>query len=191
MKKLLFFALAPGVLVALTGCRVHFTGFSSGWSDAHLTAATNVVQTAGIPAHLKGLEVDNRFGTIHVDGTDAATIGWTRKLTVRAHSGAVAQQIAGGGSRFVCHNQNAPIRLHATSTALTNIEAKTSFGTLEVHLPASLKPAIRARTSFAGIESDFPVLLKPRGEDPFAGVVPEAARISLQNQTGRIAVVRD
>jgi hypothetical protein len=100
-------------------------------------------------------------------------------------------EIKGAGAKFVCHNQNGAIRLRATSAALANIEAKTSFGPLEVHLPAGLNPAIQARTTFAEIESDFPVLMKPRGEDPFAGIASETARITLQNQNGRIGVVRD
>ena len=91
----------------------------------------------------------------------------------------------------MCHNQNGALRLRATSATLTNIEAKTSFATLEVHLPASLKPAIQARTTFGEVESDFPVLMKPRGEEPFAGVAPGTARITLLNQNGKIGVVRD
>jgi hypothetical protein len=425
MKKLFLFTVAASVLAAMTGCDFHISNFSGGWSDADLKAVTNVVQTAGIPAGLKGLEVDNRFGTIHITGTDNGTTGWTWKLAVRARSDSVAQQIASGasckaeldgdhltlvvslphpkqphsfqsdfeitvpksaavraqnrfgrtdiadlagdvqatnengrleirniggtvrartsfdtlsvsntgpatlknqngeiqaaaihgpldartsfdsllaediggaatlrnqngrieatgiggpldaktsfnsinardiggpvhlrdqngsikivqargdadietsfdnlsvdgiqgdailknqnggvtasgitgsvkastsfaameiagaGSKFVCHNQNGAIRLSATSTALTSIEAKTSFDTLEVHLPASLKPAIQARTTFADVESDFPVLMKSRGEDSFADVAPDTARITLQNQNGKIGVVRN
>jgi hypothetical protein len=111
--------------------------------------------------------------------------------SVRASTSFASIEVRGAGSQFVCHNQNGDIRLRATSTALTNIEAKTSFGTLEVHLPAGLKPAIQAQTSFANIESDFPVLMKPRGEDPFGDVAPGTARISLLNQNGKIGVVRD
>jgi hypothetical protein len=425
MKKLLLFTFAASVLAAITGCDVHMFNSSGGWSDADLKVVTNVVQTAGIPASLKGLEVDNRFGTVHITGTDNGTTGWTWKLAVRARTDSAAQQIASGasckterdgdhlklvvslpdskephsirsdfeisvpksasvhaqnrfgrteiadvagdveamnqngrleirniggsvfartsfdtltvsntgratlknqngeilaagidgpleastsfasllaqdihgraslanqngkikatgiggpleaktsfdsliardiggpvrlrdqnggikivqargdadietsfdsltvegiqgdailmnqnggviasgitgsvkastsfaamevtgaGSKFVCHNQNGAIRLRATSIALTNIEANTSFDTLEVHLPAGLNPAIQARTSFANVESDFPVLMKPRGEDPFADIAPETARITLRNQNGKIGVVRD
>jgi hypothetical protein len=425
MKKLLLLTVAAGVLAAMTGCGVHISNFSGGWSDADLKAVTNVVQTAAIPASLKGLEVDNQFGTIHVTGTDNGTTAWTWKLAVRARNNSVAQRIASGascktetdgdhlklvvslpdsrephsiqsdleisvpksaavraqnrfgrteiadvagdveamnqngrveirnvggsvfartsfdtlsvsntgpatlknqngeiraadidgpleastsfasltaqdirgrsllanqngqikatriggpltaktsfdslvardidgpvhlrdqngsikivqargdadietsfdsltvegiqgdailmnqnggviasgitgsvkastsfaamnvtgaGSKFVCHNQNGSIRLRATSTALTNIEAKTSFDTLEIHLPAGLNPAIHARTTFADVESDFPVLMKPRGDNPFADIAPDTARITLQNQNGKIGIVRE
>jgi hypothetical protein len=425
MKKLLARLVATGVLAALTGCDVHVSSFSGGWSDADLKAVTNVVQTATIPAGLKDLDVNNRFGAIHITGADHETFGWTWKLAIRAASDAVAQQIAsesrcqaeldgdhlnlvvslpdskephsiqsdfeirvpksasvhaqnrfgrieiadltddveardenggleisniggsvrartsfntlsvsntgpatlknqngkieatgiggtlaattsfasllardirgpaaltnqngeiqvaavggslsaktsfnslvasdiggpvrlrnqngsikivqvrgdaeietsfnllsvegiqgdailknqnggitangiigslkastsfaamevtGAGSKFACHNQNGAIRLRATSVTLTNIEAKTSFNTLEVRLPASLKPAIQAHTTFAEVESDFPVLMKPRGEDPFAEVAPDTARISLQNQNGKISILHD
>lgn len=111
--------------------------------------------------------------------------------SVEAATSFANMDITGGGSKFVCHNQNGNIRLHPTSVALTNIEAQTSFATLEVRLPAALKPAIQARTTFGDVESDFPVLMKPRGEDPFAGITPDTAQISLENQNGKISVVRD
>ncbi len=461
MKRLLRFIVAVCVVAAMTGCNSHFSSFFGGWSDADLTAVTDVIQTAGIPADLKGLTVDNRFGTIHITGTDHGTTSWTWRLTVRARSDSVAQQIAsntickaevdgdhlslavslpdskephsiqsnleitapksiavqaenrfgiiiiadlagkveatnengrleirnitgsvqartsfdtlsvsntgpatlkdqngdiravvvagpleadtsfaslvaediqgpaslanqngeikaesihgaldattsfdsltaediggtatlrdqngrievtgiggaleaktsfdslvardiggpvhlrdqngsikivqaggnadietsfaslnvegiqgnailvnqngdvkasgitgsveaatsfatmevkGGGPKFVCHNQNGAIRLWATSAGLTNIEANTSFDTLDVHLPAALKPAIQARTTFADVESDFPVLMKRPGENPFADVSPGTPRITLQNQDGKITVLRD
>lgn len=425
MKRTILSTFTICILAAMTGCNSHFSSYSGGWSDADLKAVTNVVQTARIPADLKGLTVDNRFGAIRITGTDNGNIAWTWKLTVRARSDSAAQQIASGasckaeveddhlslvvslpdsteahnlqsdlditapksivvrarnrfggitiadlagdvearnengrlhilniegsvhartsfdalsvsntgpatlenqngeiraavvagpleattsfaplvvrdirgaaslanqngkimavaihglldaktsfnslvardigglvrlrdqngsinitqakgdadigtsfdtlsaegiqgnailmnqngdvkasgitgsvtastsfavmevtgsGPKFVCHNQNGAIRLHATSTGLTNIEANTSFDSLEVRLPAGLKPAIQARTAFGDIESEFPVLMKPRGEDPFADVAPDTPRITLQNQNGNIRIVRD
>jgi len=111
--------------------------------------------------------------------------------SVQATTSFAAMDIKGAGSEFVCHNQCGAIRLRATSTALTHIEASTSFDTLELHLPAGLKPALLARTSFGDIESDFPVLMKPRGADPFAEVAPGTLRASLQNQNGNIRVLGD
>jgi hypothetical protein len=110
--------------------------------------------------------------------------------SVRASTSFAGMEIAGAGAKFHCHNQNGPIRLRATSM-VTSIEAKTSFDTLEIHLPAGLKPVIHAHTTFAEVESDFPVLLTPHGEDPFDGVAPDVARITLQNENGRIGIVRD
>ena len=87
--------------------------------------------------------------------------------SVKAATSFAAIQIAGAGSKFLSANQNGAIRSRATSPALTDIEANTSFDTLEVYLPADLKPAIQARTSFADVESDFPVLAKVRAaKDP-------------------------
>ena len=111
--------------------------------------------------------------------------------SVKASTSFAALEVTGGGNKFVCHNQYGSIRLRATSAALTNIQAETSFDTLEVRLPAALKPAIRARTTFAEVVSDFPVLMKPNGEDPFAEVAPDMARITLENQNGKIGIIRD
>jgi hypothetical protein len=111
--------------------------------------------------------------------------------SVKASTSFAAMKVAGAGSNFVCRNQNGAIRLRATSPALTHIEAKTSFDTLEVHLPASLKPAIQARTTFANVESDFPLLMKPPGQEPLAELAPGTTSVTLLNQNGKIRVVRD
>lgn len=111
--------------------------------------------------------------------------------SVNATTSFASLDVTVAGPSVVCHNEHGPIRLHATSATLTNLEANTSFGSLEVRLPASLKPALRAQTSFAEVESDFPVLMKPRGTDPFADVAPDTPRITLQNSHGRIRVVRE
>ena len=111
--------------------------------------------------------------------------------SVKATTCFAAIDVTGAGSKFVCHNQNGAIRLRATSAALTNLEAKTSFDTLEVFLPGSLKPAIQAHTTFGDVESDFPVLMNPRASEPFGDVAPGTARITLQNQNGKIGVLRD
>jgi DUF4097 and DUF4098 domain-containing protein YvlB len=111
--------------------------------------------------------------------------------SVKADTSFAALEIKGAGSEFVCHNQMGAIRLRATSTALTHIEASTSFDTLELHLPAELKPAIQARTTFGDIQSDFPVLMKPGGADAFADVAPGTPRATLRNQNGNIRVLRD
>ena len=111
--------------------------------------------------------------------------------SVRAGTSFAEIKVTGAGSQFVCHNQNGAIRLHVTSTTLTNLEATTSFEALEIHLPAGLQPAIRAHTTFGEVESDFPVLANPTGGEPFAGVAPSAARVRLENQNGGIRVVRD
>jgi hypothetical protein len=94
MKKLLLFGAAASLLAVLSGCDVRNFNSSNGWSDADLKAATNVIQTAAIPGSLKSLAVDNRFGAVHIIGTENGSTAWTWKLTVRARNDSAAQQFA-------------------------------------------------------------------------------------------------
>lgn len=111
--------------------------------------------------------------------------------SVKASTTYASMDITGSGSNFVCDNQSGSISLRATSATLTDLQARTSYAALEVRLPAAMKPVIQARTSYAEVESDFPVLLKPRGQDAFADVPPGTPRINLQNQSGKIRVIRE
>lgn len=94
------------------------------------------------------------------------------------------------GANIVCNNQSGSIRVHASS-AITNLEAKTSYALAEVHLPADIKPAVQARTSYADIESDFPVLLKSADKNALAEVPAGTPRVNVQNQSGQIRILRD
>ena len=94
------------------------------------------------------------------------------------------------GASIVCNNQSGSIRVHASS-AITNLEAKTSYALAEVHLPADLKPAIQARTSYAEIDSDFPILIKSADKDALADVPAGTPRVNVQNQSGKIRIVRN
>jgi hypothetical protein len=122
----------------------------------------------------------NQFGRVEVEAITGS---------VRAETSYGAMDITGPGGSFICDNQFGGISVRATSAALTNLEARTSYATLVVRLPAGLKPALQAHTSYGDIESDFPVLLKPRGQDAFAGQPPGTPRINLQNQNGKIRVL--
>ena len=122
----------------------------------------------------------NRFGRVDAEAVSGS---------IKAETSYGTMDIDGSGGSFICNNQFGAITVRATSTALTNLDARTSYASLTVRLPASLKPAIRAHTSYADIESDFPVLMKPRGQDPFAGLPPDTPRINLQNQNGKIRVI--
>ena len=124
----------------------------------------------------------NRFGRVNAEAVSGA---------VKAETSYGTMDIDGPGGSFVCNNRFGAITVRATSTALTNLDARTSYAALTVRLPASLKPAIQAHTSYADIESDFPVLMKPRGQDPFAGLQPDTPRINLQNQNGKIRVISE
>ncbi len=156
--------------------------------------SVNVVHAAG------DAEVETSFASLSVEGIqgNAVLANQNGGVNVSGVSGSVkattsfaAMDIAGAGPKFVCRNQNGAIRLRATSTTVTNIEARTSFAALRLQLPSGLKPAIQARTSFADVESDFPVLMKAQAEDPFADAAPDVPRITLQNQNGKISIVRD
>jgi len=122
----------------------------------------------------------NQFGRVAAEAITGS---------VRAETSYSAMDITGPGGSFICDNQFGGVTVRATSAALTNLEARTSYATLTVRLPAGLKPALQAHTSYADIESDFPVLMKPRGQDAFAGLPPGTPRINLQNQNGKIRVV--
>lgn len=122
----------------------------------------------------------NQFGRLSAEGITGS---------VQAETSYGAMDITGAGANFICRNQFGGISVRATSVALTNLEARTSYSPLEVRLPAGLKPALQAHTTYGDIESDFPVLMKPRGEDPFAGLPPGTPRITLQNQHGIIRVI--
>jgi hypothetical protein len=192
--------------------RIEATGIG-GALDARTSFNSLVARDIGGPVRLRdqngGIEllqaggdadVETSFNSLRVEGIqgDAIMVNRNGRVDASGVTGSVsvstsfaAIEVAGAGSKFVCHNQNGPIRLRATSAAVTNIVAKTSFATLAVSLPAGLKPAIQARTSLAEVESDFPVLMKPPGVDPFAGIAPETARIALLNRNGKISVVHD
>lgn len=144
------------------------------------------IETSFDNLQVKGIQGDavlfNQNGGVWADGVTGS---------VKASTSFAAMEITGAGSKFLCHNQNGRIRLRATSSTVTNIEADTSFDSLEVHLPSGMKPAIQAHTTFAEVESDFPVLMKRRGTDAFQDVSADTARITLENQNGKIGVIRD
>jgi DUF4097 and DUF4098 domain-containing protein YvlB len=161
------------------------------------------------------VKLRNQFGNIHVEQAgdadlktsygelrvkkiagDARLVNQFGRVAAEAVTGSVraetsydAMDITGPGANFICDNQFGGISVRASSASLTNLEARTSYATLQVRLAAGLKPAIRAHTSYGEIESDFPVLMKPRGQDPFGGLPPGTPRVNLENQHGKIRVV--
>ncbi|MDB6125595.1 MAG: hypothetical protein JWQ71_4588 [Pedosphaera sp.] len=90
-----------------------------------------------------------------------------------------------------CQNQSGSIRVRATSPEIAGIEAKTSYGKMEVLLPAGLKPVIQAHTTYAEVESDYPIIPKPATTETLAEADPAVPRINLQNQSGAIRIVRE
>lgn len=122
----------------------------------------------------------NQFGRV----TAEAVTG-----SVRAETSYGVMDLTGPGANFICVNQFGAINVQATSTTLTNLEARTCYATLKVRVPAGLKPTVQAHTSYGDIDSDFPVILKPRGKDALAKQPPGTPRINLQNQNGNIRLV--
>ena len=157
MKKLPLFLVAAGVVAAMTACNVQ-SSYSSNWSDGQLPAATNVMQTAEIPASLKQLNVDNRFGAIHIVGTTNGSSIWTWNLDVRARTDSIAEQIA---SAVTC-----TAKLDGDQLSLT------------VSLPGSNDSGATADLMKQphNLQSDFEI------------TVPESVAVHLQNRFGRIAV---
>ncbi|HAV64503.1 MAG TPA: hypothetical protein DCY13_19310, partial [Verrucomicrobiales bacterium] len=108
-----------------------------------------------------------------------------------AESSFASLDILAGGPRIDCRNEHGKVTIRSMATNLTSITAQTTFGALELKLPAALKPAMQAQTSFGEIESDLPVLMKAKGKDPFENVPEETPRVRLQNQHGDIRVIAE
>jgi hypothetical protein len=114
----------------------------------------------------------NQFGRVAADAISGS---------INATTSYGPMEITGAGTNFVCDNQFGGISVQATSPALANLEARTSYASLEVRLPSGLKPSVQAHTTYGDIESDFPV----------GGQQPGAASVNLRNQNGKIRVVRE
>ena len=145
------------------------------------------------------VDIKTSFSHLKVKGAEgnAILVNQNGSIETRGVTGSVEASTSFGrldveaaGPNVLCRNQNNSLRLRLTSNLYTNIVASTSFGTLELLLPAEPKPAIQARTSLAEIESDFPVLMKPRGQNPFDDVPPGTPRIKLENQNANIIIKR-
>ncbi len=123
----------------------------------------------------------NRFGRVDADDITGS---------VKAETSYGPMDVAGPGTDFICDNQFGSVSVRATS-AVSNLEAHTSYARLEVRLPSSVKPFVQARTSYGDIDSDFPMIVKPHGKDIPAAELPSGPRVDLRNQNGNIRVVRE
>jgi DUF4097 and DUF4098 domain-containing protein YvlB len=118
-------------------------------------------------------------------GIDASAISGP----FRARTSFSSLKVSGPGSSFDCHNQNGSIYIQAASPALATIQADTSFGSLEVRIPATLKPSITAKTSFGEVNSDFPLNTRLASEGRKAEVESGTPQVRLENQNGGIRIV--
>src|SRR5580692_722592 len=72
------FVLA-GALTLTSGCIYVQNSSNNGGSMADAKAMTNRTMSGDLPANLKSLEIDNRFGFVHVVATDSASVNWSWK----------------------------------------------------------------------------------------------------------------
>src|SRR5208283_4373239 len=100
-----------------------------------LKAATNIVQSAAIPAGLKTLDVNNAFGVIRITGADNGPFGWSQKLTVRARTDADVQQFA---SNLLCQADLAGDRLKLVVTVPDSRDPHSFQSDLEITVPKSV-----------------------------------------------------
>ena len=137
------------------------------------------------------LVVDSIDGDAHLANQSGGVNARKVNGSINASTSFADMEIEGSGRVFVCHNQSGAIRLRAQSNEFTRIEARTSFNSIDLRLPAGSKAAIRAHTSFGDIQSDFPVMTKARGADPFAGVEAGTPLVTLEDQSGSIRIRAD
>jgi len=201
MKKLLSLIVAVTVSAALTGCYFHVSN-SSGWSFSSLRAATNLVQSAEIPAGLKTLDVINAFGEIHITGADNVPAAWSQKLTVRARTDAVVQEIA---SNFICKAELDGDRLKLIVTAPNSFAPHSFRSDLEITVPKSVAVQTHnqyGRTDISGISGDVEAASKfgamelrdiggkVRAETSYAALkISGTGPATLQNQFGSIEAI--
>jgi hypothetical protein len=201
MKKILSLFMAAAVSMALTGCYVHVSN-SSGWSFSSLRASTNIVQSAEIPAGLKSLDVINAFGEVRITGNDDGHTGWTQKLTVRARTDAVVQEIS---SDFICKAEIDGDRLKLVVKAPDSLASHSFQSDLEITVPKSVAVQTRnefGRTEISGVSGDVEAASKfgamelrdiggkVRAETSYAALkVSSTGPATLKNQFGAIEAV--
>jgi DUF4097 and DUF4098 domain-containing protein YvlB len=152
-----------------------------GDADIKTSFAEVIVKT--LKGDLIAYNQSGRIGASDVSGSVEATTSFG------------ALDIEGRGPSFECRNQSGSIHVRATSSALTNLVAHTSFGAMEIRLASTLNPVITAHTSYGSLKSDFP--LRPKAEpkaqktQTISNGTLGAPRIHLENQSGSIRVLRD
>jgi DUF4097 and DUF4098 domain-containing protein YvlB len=135
--------------------------------------------------------LDGIGGDVVVANQNGRISGRDLAGSVRAETSFAGLNIETAGSRVICRNQNGSIRIRVHSDDIDLVEASTAFSPIELHLPGTLKPSIQAKTSFGEIDSDFPILSKARNQDDLENSDPKGPRVILQNQNGKIRIVRE
>jgi DUF4097 and DUF4098 domain-containing protein YvlB len=138
------FVLA-GPLTLTSGC-IYVQNSSNGGSMADAKAMTNRTMSGDLPANLKTLEIDNRFGFVHVIAADSASVNWSWKLTVGAPTDNLAAQAADAATCKAVPDGD-HIRLLVSLPNKPNGVAYESD--LEIQVPRSA--AVSARDAFGQI----------------------------------------
>ncbi len=147
MKPYYSILFAGAALAVLSGCYFNVSS-PSGWSDHDLKAVTNSVQSAGIPAGLKSLDVKNAFGAIHITGAPNGPFNWSQKLTVHARTDEVVQQLA---SNLVCRAELVGDRLTLVVTVPDSREPHNFQSDLEITVPKTV--SVQLLDQYGGIEA--------------------------------------
>jgi hypothetical protein len=147
MKRYYPVLFAGAALAVLTGCSFNVSS-PSGWSDRDLKAVTNMVQSAGISAGLKSLEVENAFGAIRITGAETGPFNWSQKLTVHARTDDAVQQLA---SNLVCRAELAGDRLTLVVTVPDSRDPHNFQSDLEITVPKSV--SVQLLDQYGGIEA--------------------------------------
>lgn len=145
MKTILYLMLLVAIAAILSGCT--YVTDSSFVSHGDYRAVTNLTQTGELPAELKSLSVDNRFGALRVVGGEAGPGNWIWKLTVRARTEAEAQQAA-DAARCNLERDGHGWRL---LVSLPRLDGRASFQSdLTVQVPQAA--SLRTRNEFGQTE---------------------------------------
>jgi len=158
-------------------------GISPRW-DADLKGVTNLTQSAGFPAAINRLVIENPCGTVHVRGVENAPAGWKWNLRVRAGSDAVAQQVA---SRVQCRTEVEGDHLKLIVTAPEPVDPRAVLSELEITVPKAT--AIEARTRNGLIDiTDLNADVEVVNQNGPVGVHRVTGRVRVQTAGGRLSV---
>ena len=165
---------------------------------ARLRNQSGRIEAAGVSA---GIDAKTSYATLKITNIkgDAVLANQSGSINVESVTGLLkaatsyaSLEVAGvGGPNVVLQNQSGRVKLQGVSVTSTNLDLRTTYSPMEVHLPGEFKPALLARTTYAKVESDFPLLQSGDGENPFDGVASTTPRVLLRNQSGSIRVTRD
>jgi hypothetical protein len=154
----------------------------NGRIEVHQLGGTIVAWNSFAP-----LRVDAVRGDAVLDSQNGEIVahGVTGALRAKTSFGRI--QLEGDGQYFEANNENGPVQITAHSPMVARITASTSFGPIEVRLPADCQPGIHAHTTFGKVRSDFPVnpgLLLPEAS-AVHGSLPE---VTLRGQNSDIRI---